>query len=58
MRKMILFAGWFFLLSGFFGFSEWIGKYLPGTNELTKDNVLLMIGLTWVAIHLATGDLK
>ena len=56
MRKMILFAGWFFLIAGFFGFSEWIGKYLPGTNELTKDNVLLMIGLTWIAIHLATGD--
>ena len=58
MRKMILFVGWFMLLAGFFGILRWLDNYIPGVNELTKDNVSSMFGLTLIAIHIATEDLK
>jgi len=56
MRALICGIGWFFILFGLVGGIKWMETYLPGVNELTKDGVLSMIGLTWIAILAATMD--
>ena len=56
MRTFITFCGWFFILFGFLGGIKWLDTYLPGVNEMTKDQVLSMIGLTWLTILMLTRD--
>jgi len=36
------------ILVGFSGGFAFIGKYFPQMNELTKDQVAIAIGLTWI----------
>ena len=54
MRQIILIFGVVFILSGVFGFVEWLITIIPGVSDVTKDAILSMIGLTWIAIYLVT----
>ena len=54
MRTMVLFFGLIYLITGFCGGVELLNSIVPVSNELTKDGVLAITGLTWVAIYVCT----
>ena len=54
MRIIVLIFGLIYLITGFCGGVELLNSIVPGSNELTKDGVLSIIGLTWVAIYVCT----